>query len=240
MKPTSEKVKSIIDYPKPKTLHELRRFSGITNYYRRCLKDAANHQTLLTEYLKDSRKRDRKIIPWIKEAELAFESCKEELLQVTTLSHPAPNAPLILTCDDSDFAVGASLEQIIDKDNKPIAFFSKKLDKAQRNYSTYDRELLSIYLAIKHFRYFIEGRKLIIRTDHKPLIFAFRQKLDKASPRQIRQLDFIAQFSTNITYISGKLNSVADSLSRIESISMPIIVSLEELANYQCYVQTPE
>lgn len=94
-------------------------------------------------------------------------------------------------------------------------------------------KLLSIYLAIKHFKHFVEGRQLIIRTDHKPLIFAFRQKLDKASPRQMRQLDFIAQFSTNITYISGKLNSVADALSRIESISMPIIVSLEELANYQ-------
>jgi len=233
IKPTSEKVKSIVDYPKPKTLHELRRFLGIINYYRRCLKNAASNQALLTEYLKDSRKKDSRIIQWTKEAELAFENCKEELLRVTTLSHPAPQAPLVLTCDASDFAVGASLEQIVDNVNKPIAFFSQKLDKAQRNYSTYDRELLSIYLAIKHFRYIIEGRQLVIQTDHKPLIYAFRQKLDKASPRQIRQLDFISQFSTEINHISGKLNSVADALSRIESISMPIIVSLQELADYQ-------
>lgn len=97
----------------------------------------------------------------------------------------------------------------------------------------YDRELLSIYLAIKHFRYILEGRQFLIRTDHKPLVYAFKQKLDKASPRQIRQLDFIAQFSTDIEHISGNQNVVADFLSRIESVSMPIIVSLEELAEFQ-------
>jgi len=110
IRPTTEKVKSIVDYPKPKTLHELRRFLGIINYYRRCLKNAASHQALLTEYLKDSRKKDTRIIYWTKEAELAFENCKEELLRVATLSHPAPQVPLVLACDASDFAVGASLE----------------------------------------------------------------------------------------------------------------------------------
>lgn len=96
----------------------------------------------------------------------------------------------------------------------------------------HDRELLGIYLAIKHFRYILEGRQILIRTDHKPLIYAFQQKLDKASPRQIRHLDFIAQFSTNIEHISGKQNVVADSLSRIESVSMPIIVSWLDYAYF--------
>ncbi|XP_070170800.1 uncharacterized protein [Polyergus mexicanus] len=153
IKPTSEKVKAIIDYKKPKTIHELRRFIGIINFYHRCLKNAASHQAVLTDYLKDSRKRDKRLVTWTSEAEEALKNCKEELLRVTTLAHPAPTVPLILTCDASDFAVGASLEQVIDGVNKPIAFFSKKLDDTQRNYSTYDRELLGIYLAIKHFRF---------------------------------------------------------------------------------------
>ncbi|XP_070169423.1 uncharacterized protein [Polyergus mexicanus] len=139
IKPTSEKVKAIIDYKKPKTIHELRRFIGIINFYHRCLKNAASHQAVLTDYLKDSRKRDKRLVTWTSEAEEALKNCKEELLRVTTLAHPAPTVPLILTCDASDFAVGASLEQ--------------KLDDTQRNYSTYDRELLGIYLAIKHFRF---------------------------------------------------------------------------------------
>lgn len=78
----------------------------------------------------------------------------------------------------------------------------------------------------------MEGRQLLIRTDNKPLVYAFRQKLDKASPRQILQLNLIVEFSTDIEHISGK-EIVADSLSRIESISMPVIVSLQELANFQ-------
>jgi len=92
--------------------------------------------------LKDSRKRDRRLVPWTTESEEAFINCKEELIQVTTLTHPALSVPLILTCDASDLAVGASLEQII---KKPIAFFSRKLNNSQRSYSAYDRELLAIY-----------------------------------------------------------------------------------------------
>lgn len=124
-----EKIESIINYPRPKTIHNLRRFIGIINYYRRCLKNAAHEQALLTEYLKDSRKKDRRIIQWTAQAEAAFYKCKSELVDVTSLSHPALQAPLILTCDASDFAVGASLEQIVNNKNKPIAFFSRKLDK---------------------------------------------------------------------------------------------------------------
>jgi hypothetical protein len=233
IKPTLKKIKAIMDYKKPKTLLELRRFLGIINYYRRSLKNAAMNQAILTEFLKDSRKRDRRIVPWTADSEEAFNKCKEELMQVTNLTHPAPSVPLILTCDASDLAVGASLEQVINGIKKPIAFFSKKLNNSQRSYSTYDRELLAIYLSIKHFRYLIEGRRISIRTDHKPLIYAFRQKLDKASPRQIRQLDFIAQFSTDIEHISGVQNEVADALSRIDTVSLPVIVSLEDLAQAQ-------
>ncbi|KAL6416726.1 hypothetical protein ACFW04_013205 [Cataglyphis niger] len=98
IKPTSEKVKAIIDYKKTKTVHELRRFIGIINFYRRCLKEGSS--PVLTEYLKDSRKRDGRLITWIPEADETFKNYKEELLRVTTLAHPALNASLIPTCDD--------------------------------------------------------------------------------------------------------------------------------------------
>ena len=64
----------------------------------------------------------------------------------------------------------------------------------------------------------IEGRQFHIFTDHKPLIYAFRQKLDKSAPCQIRQLDFISQYTTDIRHISGTENITADLLSRINSI----------------------
>lgn len=174
IKSLTDKVQAIVNYKEPQTIHDLRRFLGIINFYRRSLKNAATHQAILTDCLKDSKRKDKRLVTWTPEAETAFKNCKDERLNATILSHPASTISFILNSDVSDIAVGASLEQIVNGINRPIAFFSKKLDTTQRNYSTYDRELLGIYLAIKHFRYLLEGRQLFIRTDHKPLIYFAR------------------------------------------------------------------
>ena len=92
---------------------------------------------------------------------------------------------------------------------------------------------MAIFAAIKHFRHQLECRDFKISTDHKPLIHAFQQKFDKASPRQLRQLDFISQISTNIVYIKGIDNIVADALSRIHTIDMPTIISSQQLHDSQ-------
>ncbi|UYV67691.1 hypothetical protein LAZ67_5001628, partial [Cordylochernes scorpioides] len=149
----------------------------------------------------------------------AFDQCKFQLANAALLYHPFPEAPLCLTVDASDFAVGAALHQQVGNNFQPIAFFSRKLDAAQRKYSAYDRELLAVYLAIKHFRHLLEGRQFPVYTDHKPLTYAFQQNLDKASLRQCRHLDFIGQFTTDIRHIAGCENVPADFLSRVEPIS---------------------
>ena len=118
--------------------------------------------------------------------------------------------------DASNTAVGAVLQQLIDNTWRPIAFFSKTLKPQETRYSTFDRELLAVYLAIKHFRYFIEGRQFYVSADHKPLIFALQSHSDKYTPRQLRHLDFILQFTCDIRHVSGTDNCVADALSRIE------------------------
>lgn len=79
----------------------------------------------------------------------------------------------------------------------------------------------------------IEGRDLIVKTDHKPLTFAFLQRSDKASPRQLRQLDFISQFTTSIVLTSGSDNRVAHALSRIEQIDLPLQFHTSDLAQAQ-------
>lgn len=89
------------------------------------------------------------------------------------LAHPAEEVPLILSTDASNFAIGAVLQQECNKQRTPL-FFSRKLTDMQANYSTYDRELLAVYEAIKHFRYMVEGRNLIIHTDQKPLTYALQ------------------------------------------------------------------
>lgn len=99
---------------------------------------------------------------------------------------------------------------ILARDDKwqPLGFATKSLTPAQQKYSAYDRELLAIYTAIKRFRHAVEGRKFIIYSDHIPLVYAFRQKLEKFSPRQFRYLDYIAQFTTDIRYVKGVENDV--------------------------------
>lgn len=155
-KPLKQRVDSILQLPKPKTIEELRIFLGMINFYRRFLPAAADTQATLHSLTLNSKKKDKRQVQWNKQATQAFEDCKTRLANATLLAHPAEDASLILSTDASNFAIGAVLEQ---------EFFSRKLTNAQTSYSTYDRELLAVYEAIKYFRYMIEGRKLLIHTD---------------------------------------------------------------------------
>lgn len=132
--------------------------------------------------------------------------------------HPLHSWLLCAIYDASDIGIGASLQQRIDDNWQPLGFFSRKFTVKERKYSTYDRELLAIYAAVKHFRFVVEGCQFVIFTAHKPITFAFLQNADRFSPPQVRNLDFIGQFSTDIRHISGKDNVVADALSRVETI----------------------
>ncbi|GBN61404.1 Retrovirus-related Pol polyprotein from transposon opus [Araneus ventricosus] len=190
-KPLPEKVNVILNYRLPETIHELRTFLGLINFYRRYIKYAAKNQAVLHEYLKGTKKKDKSKIPWTKEAKEKFEQCKKDLANATLLSFPNPDSPLFLFNDASDYAVGSVLQKFEEDCWKPLAFFSKKLTNAQKRYSTYDRELLGIYLSIKQFKHILEGRQFTIYADQKPLMFAFQQKNEKASPRQLRHLQYI-------------------------------------------------
>ena len=232
-KPLETSVSAIREFPKPKTVQDLRRFLGMINFYRRFIPHAAQTQTPLHQYLNSARKNDKTIVEWTEEAEAAFETCKTELANAALLAHPAENLPLRIITDASDYAIGGVLEQHSNGTWQPLGFFSRKLSKEQRNYSAYDRELLAVYETIKFFRHMVEGRDFCILTDHKPLVYAFQQKAGKASPRQVRQLDFIGQFSTNIIHISGEQNTVADTLSRVNEITTPTFIDTDDLAKEQ-------
>ncbi|GFT78131.1 transposon Tf2-9 polyprotein [Trichonephila clavipes] len=139
--------------------------------------------------------------------------------------------------DASNFAIGSALMQLSNGNWEPIAFLSLKLSKTQQNWSTYVRELLAIYTSIKKFRHMLEGREFIIYTDQKPLTYAFKQKPDKCTPRQLRHLDYISQFSTDIRYVVGTENKVADALSRVEidEIIKPPILDYKKFAQTQLH-----
>lgn len=231
IKPLPAKVHAIRNFPKPKNITELRRFLGMVNFYRRSLQHAAATQQPLMALLHNGKKNDKTPIVWNNALEDAFNKVKNDLANTTLLAHPSQNAPLYLATDASDTAIGAVLQQRKKNKMEPLGFFSRALTQAQKSYSTFDRELLAIYEGIRHFRDQIEGRNFTVLTDHKPLTFAITQSAKTASPRRIRQLNFISQFTTDLQYCHGDTNTVADTLSRIETID--ITAGAEVLANMQ-------
>ncbi|GFU75684.1 retrovirus-related Pol polyprotein from transposon opus [Trichonephila clavipes] len=141
------------------------------------------------------------------------EKCKQALADAALLAHPSPSAPLALHVGASDYAIGSALHQVVDSELQPLAFFSRKLTSSEKSYSSYDRELLAIYSAIQHFRYMLEARDFTVFTDHKPLTYAFRQKV--TSVLHGRSVSWISSLSSpQILYIIlGSDNIAADVLS---------------------------
>lgn len=111
-----------------------------------------------------------KPVAWNPELLEMFELCKKSLSDAVMLVHPVPNVELALVTDASNVAIGAVLQQKVDKVWQLLAFYSKKLNPAQKKYSAYDRELLAVYESIKHFRHMVECRHFSVFTDHKPRV----------------------------------------------------------------------
>ena len=216
--PLPERVSAIRNYPVPQSKTALQRFLGMINYYHRFLAKVAGQLAPL--HAASSGKGQT--IEWSTDCQSAFVAAKTSLAEATLLHHPRSDAATSITVDASDTAIGGQLEQRFGRTWKPIAFFSRKLSTAEAKYSAFDRELLAVFAAIKHFRHFLEGRSFTAFTDHKPLTCALSSTTDR-SPRQTRHLSFVSEFTTDIQHVSGKHNVVADALSRIAAAALPTI-----------------
>ena len=135
------------------------------------------------DLLKFPKKRKNEVVRWTPQAEKTFEKSKQLLANATLLAYPEPNLPTSIHVDASDKAIGAVLQQQHSSTQKPIAYFSRKLDATQQRYSTFDRELLAAYKVIQHFHYLAEGLKLTLWSDHKPLVATFFSKNDQINAR---------------------------------------------------------
>ena len=239
--PTQEKVDAVRNFPTPTTVGDMQAFIGMVQFYNKYIPRINLIMCPLFAVIA-SRKRPE-VIEWTADLELAFLKAKSALASATLLRHPRLNATTALTTDASDLGMGAVLEQYIDQRWVPLAFFSKKFSSSQANYSAYDRELVAIHLAIRHFRYFLEGRRFTVFTDHKPITLAICKKSETATPIQARWLSAISSFTTDIRHVKGKLNTVADALSRHSPPSPPPPVGGTEHVGMDpaelCAVQLP-
>ena len=232
--PLPNRVEAIRSVPPPTSIKELQRFLGMVNYYRRFIRKAAHHLHPLFRALKGPRKKKGekkqpkpKTLTWNEELQESFNAIKEALATATLLHHPRPNAPLALTTDASKFAIGGVLEQCGPNGWEPLSFYSAKLDDNQIDWPAFDRELLAMFRAVRHFRPMVEGHAFTIFTDQQALVPSMRKKSEPLTPRQTYQLTCVSEYSTNIQYIEGKSNVVADALSRPPGCDKRTISSIQ-------------
>nr|VZH96060.1 unnamed protein product [Spirometra erinaceieuropaei] len=144
IRPLPSKVAAIRDFPPPTSKRQLQRFLGMVNFYRRFLPNCADTILPLTDLLSGPKRT----FELTSAALTSFEQVKDLLADATLLTHFHADAPISLMVDASNVAVGAVLQQSLPDSTVPLAFFSKKLSKAETRYSTFGRELLAAYLAL--------------------------------------------------------------------------------------------
>ena len=236
--PLLTKVQAIQDYQPPTSTRKLQEFLGLINFYRRFIPNCAAILQPLTDLL--SGKHSKKSFQLTDTATSAFNTIKSALAKATLLNHPSSEAPYCLMVDASNVAVGGVLQQQIQGHWQPISFFSKRLQPAEVKYSTFGRKLLAIYLSIRHFRHYLEGREFYVLTDHKPLTHALSSSPDRYSPRETRHLDYVSQFTNDIRHIQGSNNPVADALSRMDINAIHCSTSIDFALLAKAQQEDPE
>ncbi|CAN6677821.1 unnamed protein product [Malus baccata var. baccata] len=204
--------------PSPTSVQEVCSFLGHAGFYRRFIKDFSKISNPLCRLLQKDVAFD-----FNEECEKAFNHLKQMLTSAPIIVPPDWSLPFELMCDASDYALGAVLGQRKEKRPHVIYYASRTLNDAQLNYSTTEKELLTVVFALDKFRSYLLGTKVIIYTDHAALKYLFTKK--EAKPRLIRWMLFLQEFDIEIRDKKGSENVVADHLSRMvhEEDAVPII-----------------
>ena len=164
VQPTQEKVRAIIQMRAPTDVHDLRVLMGMVNYYAKFLPDLS---TLLAPWYELLRK-DSEFV-WSKACQRAFDQVKQLLASDKILVHYDPKKPLRIACDASPVGVGVVLSHVINGQDKPVAYASRSLTPAERQYCQLEREGLAVIYGLVKFHKFVFGRKVTIITDNQPL-----------------------------------------------------------------------
>ena len=210
VKADPKKLDTIRSWPVPKTVKETQSFLGFSNFYRRFIEGYSR----IVRPLHAVTKGDPREFNWTSEAQSAFEKLKECFVNPPILRFYEPKYKIRIETDASDYAVGAIMSQLCD-DGKwhPIAYVSRGMTPSERNWETYDKELLGIVYAFQQWRHYLEGAQHTIQvlTDHNNL--AGVRAVQKLSPRQARWAIFLAAFDFEVEHRAGKTNP-ADGPSR--------------------------
>lgn len=208
------KVKAVLAWNLPTNVSEVRSFLGLFGYYKRFIEGFASIARPLTQLLKKDAP-----FKWDEDCQEAFDILKENVTQALALVLPNESGEYEVYIDASHCGLGCVLTQ----NGRVIAYVSRQLKPHELNYPTHDLEMAVVVHALKISRHYMYGAKCQIYSDHKNL--RCLDTMDKINGRQRRWLELLQDYDTNILYIEGKANRVADALGRngqmLNSIVLP-------------------
>jgi hypothetical protein len=203
-----DKIAAVDSWPTPRMVHALRGFLGLAGYYQKFIARYGNVARPLTTLLK------RDSFRWSPEAEQSFQDLKKALMTVPLLQLADFDKAFIIECDASGSGFGAVLHQ----GDGTIAFFSRVATAHHTKLPTYERELIELIKAIRHWRPYVWGRSSIVSTDHFSLKYILDQRLTTIP--QHTWVSKLFGYDFSVEYRQGKLNVVVDALSRRTEDSM--------------------
>ena len=207
--PQKEKVDKILEVTRPKTKSEIRSFLGMVGFYRKYIRNFAAIAKPLTD---KTRKGEPTTVQWDDVAETSFQALRDAMATEPVLRLPDLSRPFILTTDASQTGIGAVLMQEHDGMKMPVMYISRKLKPAESRYSTIERECLGLVWATKRLHIYLYGKEFILETDHQPLLFLDRSKVN--NDRIMRWALAMQMYRYTVRVIRGKDNATADYLSR--------------------------
>lgn len=225
MKKNPTYTKEVVDFPKPKTVEDLRRFLGLLNFQRKFIPNCSSIAKPLSQHVGGPK---RKLLLWTTEMETAFGDLREAMRADLELAFPdySPDAEkLELSVDASGTGAGGCLSQMQNGHMRAIAYASISFSGAQLSYSTTDKELAAIRWAVKAFRPFVFGVPFLLFTDHRPLVYM--NNMSRDNTRILRTLNELADYDFVIHYRPGKDNVAADALSRMHGSGLEVAHSID-------------
>ena len=206
LRPDPQKVKAVLDMPKPDGVQAVQRFLGFVNYLAKFLPRLSD----LSEPLRRLTDKDA-VWYWLPQHDEAIGSIKKLVTDHPVLRYYDVKEEVTIQCDASEVGLGAALLQ----KGQPVAYASRSLTATERRYAQIEKECLAIVFACERFDQYIHGRECVtVRTDHKPLETIFQKSLLTAPRRLQRMLLRLQKYSLSVSYKKGKEMYLADTLSR--------------------------
>ena len=219
IRPQTRKISAITNMARPQNVTDVRSFIGMTSYYRRYIP----RYTAVAKPLLNITRKNAQFV-WTDETEEAFDALKTALTTEPILAYPDMNLPFILYSDASKKSIGAALVQEQEGQEKAIEYMSNSLNDTQQKWGTIQREAYAIMQAVHKFKPYLHGHQFTIRTDHKPLKYMFRAKMENEKLK-LWAME-LAQHNCKIEYITGPQNKQADFLSRLRNVE---VINLDRL-----------